>query len=199
MTRLKNPNTHSPSHKKHLPPALLSPPPLLSAPRRTANLNRTRLHFAAPLLCRCHPQLLRPHRRNPSLSSNSICRSLSQALKFSQSVDLSLKFSRNQQKKRKGIEEKFYEEDSEITERKRIKENRNYNDIILFFLKSLKKGKYDPAMPSSFSGSNLVYEYMNPGESLSRGQALNSTLPDRPDQPESSRPKEKATVGQKHG
>ncbi|KAL6514943.1 hypothetical protein OROGR_020522 [Orobanche gracilis] len=60
-------------------------------------------------------------------------------------------------------------------------------------------GSMNPAMPSSFSGSNLVYEYMNPGESLSRGQALNSTLPDRPGQPESSRLKEKATVDQKHG
>lgn len=42
----------------------------------------------------------------------------------------------------------------------------------------------NPAMPSTFPGSNLVYEYMNPGESLSGGQALSSTLPDRPDQPE---------------
>ncbi|XP_057441701.1 zinc finger CCCH domain-containing protein 3-like [Lotus japonicus] len=45
-------------------------------------------------------------------------------------------------------------------------------------------GSMNPAMPSSFPGSNLVYEYMNPGESLSGGQALSSTLPDRPDQPE---------------
>jgi hypothetical protein len=43
-------------------------------------------------------------------------------------------------------------------------------------------------MPSGFIGSNLVYDYMNPnpavGETLSGGQVMNSTLPDRPDQPD---------------
>lgn len=39
-------------------------------------------------------------------------------------------------------------------------------------------------MPTGFLGSNLVYDFMNPGESLSGGQVINSTLPDRPDQPE---------------
>ncbi|XP_045832718.1 zinc finger CCCH domain-containing protein 3-like [Trifolium pratense] len=47
-------------------------------------------------------------------------------------------------------------------------------------------GSISPAMPSGFIGSNLVYDYMNPaaGETLSGGQVMNSTLPDRPDQPD---------------
>ncbi|CAL5190279.1 unnamed protein product [Lathyrus oleraceus] len=46
-------------------------------------------------------------------------------------------------------------------------------------------GSISPAMPTGFLGSNLVYDYMNPaGDTLSGGQAVNSFLPDRPDQPE---------------
>ncbi|KAJ1379996.1 Zinc finger, CCCH-type [Sesbania bispinosa] len=45
-------------------------------------------------------------------------------------------------------------------------------------------GNMNPAMPTGFLGSNLVYDYMNPNESFSGGQAISSTLPDRPDQPE---------------
>ncbi|KAG5053150.1 hypothetical protein AAZX31_02G251100 [Glycine max] len=45
-------------------------------------------------------------------------------------------------------------------------------------------GNMNPAMPNGFLGSNLVYDYMNLGESLFGGQAINSALPNRPDQPE---------------
>ncbi|XP_027332023.1 zinc finger CCCH domain-containing protein 3 isoform X2 [Abrus precatorius] len=45
-------------------------------------------------------------------------------------------------------------------------------------------GSMNAAIPTGFLGSNLVYDYMNPSESLSGGQVLNSALPDRPDQPE---------------
>ncbi|KAK7300422.1 hypothetical protein RJT34_11266 [Clitoria ternatea] len=44
-------------------------------------------------------------------------------------------------------------------------------------------GGMSPAMPTGFLGSNLVYDFMNLGESFSGGQ-VNSALPDRPDQPE---------------
>ena len=42
----------------------------------------------------------------------------------------------------------------------------------------------NPAMSTGFLGSNLVYDSMNLGESLSGGQVVSPTLPDRPDQPE---------------
>ncbi|KAG5109610.1 hypothetical protein JHK82_038833 [Glycine max] len=45
-------------------------------------------------------------------------------------------------------------------------------------------GNMNPAMPNGFLGSNLVYDYMNLGEPLFGGQAINSALPNRPDQPE---------------
>lgn len=42
----------------------------------------------------------------------------------------------------------------------------------------------NPTMPTGYLGSNLVYDFMNLGESLFGGQAINSALPNRPDQPE---------------
>ncbi|MED6123732.1 hypothetical protein PIB30_052096 [Stylosanthes scabra] len=45
-------------------------------------------------------------------------------------------------------------------------------------------GSMNPAMSTGFLGPNLVYDSMNPGESLSGGQVVGLTLPDRPDQPE---------------